>query len=110
MRNLSACFLFLTLFAVPAFGQQEVAPSAQDGPLDIKPAAPAPDQDGVYRVVPGITPPVLTKAVAPQYPPDVDSSLPHRVRFQVVVGANGTVKVRDVIPNDGSSYLDNAIA
>jgi TonB family protein len=110
MRNLSVCFLFLTLFAVPAFGQQEAAPSIQDGPLDAEPSPPAPDQDGVYRVVPGITAPVLTKAVAPQYPPNVDTSVPHRVRFQVVVGVDGSVKLRNVIPDDGSSYLGNAMA
>jgi len=110
MRNPSVYFLFLTLIAVPAFGQQEVAPSIQDGPLDIKPSPPAPDQDGVYRVVPGITPPVLTKAVAPQLPPNVDSSLPRVARFQVVVGVDGSVKLRDVIPADGSSFLGNAMA
>lgn len=93
---------------MPAVSQ--LAPSTQDRPLNVKPTSPVPDQDGMYRVGPGITPPVLTKAVAPQYPPNVDTSVPHRVRFQVVVGADGAVKLRDVIPNDGSSYLDNAMA
>lgn len=65
----------------------------------------------MYRVGPGVTLTVLTKAVPPKYPPNVDTSLPHRCRFQVVVGVDGAVKVRDVsFPNDGSSYMGNAMA
>jgi TonB family protein len=110
MRNLSLCFVFLALLAVAAYGQDEAAPPTQDSPVNVKPAPPTPDRDGVYRIGPGITAPVLTKAVAPEYPPNVDTSLPHRVRFQVIVGADGSVKLRDVFPNDGSSYLSTAMA
>ncbi|MGO8932553.1 MAG: energy transducer TonB [Terracidiphilus sp.] len=109
MRTLSMCLVFLGLLAVPGFGQQEVAPSTQDGPLDIKPSPPAPDQDGVYRLGPGITPPVLTKAVPPEYPSNVDDRGPRHFLFRVVVGADGSVKMRDAIPNAQSDYLDNAI-
>jgi len=110
MRKLSIYFLFLALLAVPAHGQDGQAPSTQDGPVNVKPTPPTPDEDGVYQVGPGITPPVLTKAVPPNYPPDTDRRIPHHVRFQVVVGADGAVKLRFEIPNDQSSYLGNAMA
>jgi len=109
MRCLSVLLGFLSLLAVPAVAQ--LAPSTQDGPLDSKAAQPTPDQDGVYRVGPGIVPPVLTKAVPLKYPPNSDTSLPHRCRFRVVVGADGAVKVRDALfPDDGSSFIGNAMA
>jgi TonB family protein len=109
MRYLSVLVGFLALLAMPAVAQ--LAPSTQDGPLNVTPAPPSPDQDGVYRVAPGITPPVLTKAVPAKYPPNVDTSLPHHCRFQVIVGADGAVKVRDEsFPDDGSSYMGNAMA
>jgi TonB family protein len=102
-------FVFLALLVVPAKGQDGQAPSTQDGPVNVKPTPPTPDKDGVYQVGPGITPPVLTKAVPPEYPSNADDRGPRHFLFQVVVGADGTIKLRDVIPNDGSPYLDNAI-
>lgn len=109
MRNLSVCFVFFALVVVTAYGQDQVAPSAQDGSTNVKPAAPAPDKDGAYQAGPGITPPVLTRAVAPQYP-SADDQGPRRFRFLAVVGVDGSVKLRNVIPNNGSAYLENAIA
>ena len=110
MRNLGASFVFLALMAISHRGFGQPAPSTQDGPIDIKPAPPTPGQDDVYRIGPGITPPVLIKAVPPEYPPDADPRIPHRVRFQVIVGADGAVKLRDMIPDDRGSYLRNAMA
>jgi TonB family protein len=79
--------------------------------MSTSPAQPTPDRDGVYRVGPGITAPILTKAVPPKYPPNADTSFPHHCRFRVVVGADGAVKVRDeLFPDDGSSLMGNAMA
>jgi TonB family protein len=110
MRTLIVCFVFLGLLAVPAFGQDEVPPSTQDGPLNVKPAPPTPDKDGVYQVGPGITPPVITKPVASEYPSNADDRGPRHFLFRVVVGADGSVKLRDAVLNDQRDYLDNAIA
>jgi TonB family protein len=51
---------FLVLFAGSTCAQQELAPSTEDGPMNIKPGQPTPDKDGVYRMGPGIVPPILT--------------------------------------------------
>lgn len=51
---------FLVLFAGSTGAQQELAPSTEDGPLNIKPVRPMPDKDGVYRMGLGIVAPVLT--------------------------------------------------
>jgi len=110
MRNVAMCFALLALIAISihAFGQP--APSTQDGPSDVKPAPPTPDQDGVYRVGPGIEPPTMTKSVAPEYPAGAEPGFRRRFLFRVVVGADGALKLRDVSPNDQSPALDNAIA
>jgi len=92
--------LVLLAFVLPvALFAQTGAPS---GP-------PTPDSDGVYQIGAGITPPELTKPVAPESPLNVDSPQPRHFRFAIVVGVDGAVKLRAVRPNDGSSYLDSAI-
>jgi TonB family protein len=78
--------------------------------MNVKATPPTPDKDGVYQIGPGITPPVLTKAVPPEYPQDAEPGFRRRFLFQVVVGADGTVKLRDAFPNGHGPYLDNAIA
>jgi len=110
MQDVRLLFAFVCLLAIPAYGRQ-AAPSIQDGPLNIKAAPPSADKDGVYRPGPGITPPMLTNPVAPQVPSEPDGRVPPRhFLFAIIVGADGTIKIRDVRPNDGSSYLDNAMA
>lgn len=108
MRNGAILIAFAALLIPPAIGQ--LAPSTQDGPLDAKPAGPLPDKDGAYRVGPGIVAPVITKAVTPQFPPDGDSSVVRHLGFQVVVGVDGTAKLRHERMVEGNPYLDNAIA
>jgi TonB family protein len=99
MRNVCILFAFVGLLAIPAYGQEEAAPSTQDG------------KGGVYRVGPGITPPVLTNPVAPEVPSTIDDRVPSlHFQFQVVVSADGSIKLRDVFPNDPSRYLNNAIS
>jgi TonB family protein len=108
MRSGPIAFALFALLTTPAMGQ--MAPSTQDGPLDVKPAPPVPDKNGVYRVGPGIVAPVLTKAVPPQYPPDGDNRIVRHLGFQVVVGVDGTAKLRHERVHDQNPYLDNAIA
>ena len=111
MRNVYTLFAFVGLLAIPAYGQEGAAPATQDGPLSIKPTLPIADRDGAYRVGSGIKSPVLTNAVNPDVPSAADDRIPSRhFQFQVVVNADGTIKLRDVFPNDQSRYLDNAIS
>ena len=110
MRNVCILVAFVGLLTIPVYGQEEAARSTQDGSQNTKPAPPAADKDGVYRIGPGITPPVLTNPVAPEVPPTVDNRVPSlHFQFQVVVGADGSIKLRDVFPNGPSRFLDNAI-
>ena len=94
-----------------AGAQQELAPTTDQGPIAIKPAAPIPDKDGVYRLGDGITPPELVSAVQAAYPPDAsESDRPHISILEVVVGIDGvSTSVQAVNPNPGP-YEDSAIA
>jgi TonB family protein len=110
MRNVCILFACVGLLAISVPAQEEAAPSTQDGPLNVKPAPPALDKDGVYRVGPGITSPMLTNPVAPEVPSTADDRVPSlHFQFQVVVGADGSIKFRDVFPDSPSRFLDNAI-
>jgi len=83
---------------------------AQDANKGAAGSTPVRDKDGAYQIGPGVTAPVLTKPVAPEVPPTADDRVPsRRFQFLVVVDADGTIKLRDVIPNDSSRYLENAI-
>ena len=69
MRMRQTTLLFLALTAGAATAQQEL-PQADSGPMHIAPQPPQPDQNGVYQVGPGITPPQLTVATPAVYPID----------------------------------------
>jgi TonB family protein len=113
----------LLLAAATAWTQQELAPQTDQGPLAIKPLpagqagsalnmaaqqAPTPDADGVYRLGPGIAPPMLINAVPASYPTDAtESDRPHVCILSVVVGVDGNASsVHVVNPNPGP--LDDA--
>jgi TonB family protein len=68
MRRNILSLVFLALTAA-ACAQQELPP-ASDGPMNIAPQPPRPDQNGVYQVGPGIAPPQLKLAAAAVWPPD----------------------------------------
>jgi len=61
--------MLLALTASAAQAQQELPP-AGDGPMNIAPQPPKPDQNGVYQVGPGIAPPQLRLAAAATWPAD----------------------------------------
>jgi TonB family protein len=113
MRSVLFSLLFLVLTG-SAGAQQEVAPSVQDGPMAVPtgPAAvPQPDEDGVYRLGPGITAPSLIEAVAAAYPDGaVETDVPHIGIYAVVVGADGMpANVKCIFRNE-SVYDAGAIA
>jgi len=106
-----------------AWAQQELAPQTDQGPLTIKPQpagqaasgdaqqTPRADEDGVYRLGPGIAPPELIVAAPAHYPHDAtDGDRPHVCILSVVVGVDGNpIKVRIANPN-ASEYDEFAIA
>ncbi len=123
MRMPALFLAVLLLAAATAWTQQELAPQTDQGPLAIKPLpagqagsalnmaaqqAPTPDADGVYRLGPGIAPPMLINAVPASYPTDAtESDRPHVCILSVVVGVDGNASsVHVVNPNPGP--LDDA--
>ncbi len=109
MRNVYVFLVILALFAVPASGQQ--APSTQDGPLNINPAAPTPDSDGVYEIGPGITAPAIVNPEPVRGSEDeIASCTPHMVRITAVIGADGVMKIRDLGPSGGGLCENLALA
>jgi TonB family protein len=109
MRN-PALPLALLVLAATTWAQQELPPSTDQGPIANKPAAPTPDKDGVYRLGDGITPPVLTNAVAAAYPPDAtEADHPHITILSLVVGVDGTPANVQVVNPHGSPFDQPAI-
>jgi TonB family protein len=111
MRNPALPLALLILAAATTWAQQELPPSTDQGPIAIKPAAPTPDKDGVYRIGDGITPPVLTNAVAATYPPDAaETDHPHITILSLVVGVDGTPANIQVVNPHASPFDEPAIA
>jgi TonB family protein len=125
MRNPVFLLALLVAAGATAWAQQELPPTTDQGPNTIKPAAqtqvpgesgaepaaPVPDKDGVYLVVDGITPPVLTNAVPATYPPGTnEESQPHNCLLSVVIGADGAPSKVELVNPHGSPYDEFAIA
>lgn len=90
MRISGLLLALLALTAGAGRAQQELPPSANDGPMEIKQAPPAPGKDGVYSPGPGIQSPVIVDRVFVTYPNDVPSSLIDGICVvSLVVGADG---------------------
>jgi TonB family protein len=111
MRTANFIPAALLLCAGALWAQQELAPTADQGPLPIKPAQPIPDKDGVYTLQDGIAAPVLTSVTPATYPPDsADADHPHVCILSVVVGVDGVpTSVRVNNPNPGP-FEESAIA
>ena len=105
MRPATSLLLILALGALPAAAQQP-SPAAQQA----SPAAPTPDQNGVYRVVPGVDSPYLTSPAIATAPADQDSSRPVIVRFTAVIAADGTIANLKVMNPDGDPWENAATA
>jgi TonB family protein len=111
MRRANLSLALLVLAGLAAGAQQELAPSTDQGPIAIKPAAPTPNADGVYHLGPGITPPELLNAVPALYPRGAaESDPPHNCTIEAVVGIDGVpTSVHAINPNPGP-YEESAVA
>jgi len=90
MRGAGLLVAFLALTASAAWAQGEVAPTTQDGPMNIKPPVPRPDKDGVYSPGPGISPPLIIDRVAAAYPNDAPAdAIAGASVLSLVIGADG---------------------
>ena len=101
-------WVLLTAFSIQAIAQQEAAPSAQEGPMQVpiakadasqsaKPqtameenSVPMPDKDGVYETTPGVELPMLIDAATLAYPSDEPrGNGPRSCIVSLVVGSDG---------------------
>ena len=111
MRSLTVCFMFLALFAGAANGQDGLAPSTQNGPLNTNPSPPKPDASGVYEVGSGVTSPSLPLPEPVTTSEELRTSCtPKMVRVVAVVEADGTARIRTIVPPAGDPCSDSVAA
>jgi TonB family protein len=100
----------LAVMASTACAQQELPPSADNGPMQIKPAPPRPDKDGIYAVVPGIVSPIVTERAAAVYPADTGPGpIDGYSLLNLVIDSNGIPSGIQVIQSHGLSFDAAAI-
>jgi TonB family protein len=100
----------LVLATGAAWAQQELAPTTDDGPLNIKSDAPQPNQDGVYQIGPGVTPPILVRPVPAAYPPDaVETDPKHLVVLSAIIGVDGVAKNIFVVHPHSGAFDQSAL-
>jgi protein TonB len=120
MRKIGLLVALLVLVSGTAWTQQELAPSTSDGPANIalsqpkqdtpKPEPPKPDQDGVFQIGPGVTPPVLVRARPATYPLMADENDPPRlVILSAVIGVDGAAKNIVVVHPHNSEFDQSAL-
>jgi TonB family protein len=108
MRKTGWLMALLILLAGPAWAQQELAPSTDDGPLNIKPVQPKPDKDGVYSPGPGIPAPIVIQRVAAEYPTDVpEDAVAGECVLSLVIDADGIPSNIQIVHTHGAQF-DNA--
>jgi TonB family protein len=102
MRNSGSLCALLLFSAGFAYGQGEVPPSIDSGPLTIRPVAPPsdqlsmpkPDREGVYSITPEMILPVLVKTVPAVDSGDLPSCEPRAVTVSAVIGLDGRAHIR----------------
>ena len=118
MARLRWMLVLLAAVSIRAAAQQEAAPSAQDGPMQIpiaktdasqsaKPqtatameenSAPMPDKDGVYEPAPGVELPRLIDAATVAYPSEMPTGNGPRICIiSLIVSSEGEARKAEVI-------------
>ena len=108
--------VFMALASGLAVAQEELAPSTQDGPMQIHPAHPAPaptpkpDPDGIYRMQVGVLTPWLIEAIPAEYPADAPATeQPHICIVSAVIGSDAIPSQVETLYPCGNSYGHSAI-
>jgi TonB family protein len=105
MRKQGLILAMLALTAGAAGAQQELPPSTNDGPLNIKPIEPKPDKDGVYSLGPGIVAPIVLERAAAVYPADAPTDAVNGFcALTLVVGSDGVAAGIEVTHSHGSAF------
>jgi TonB family protein len=110
MRRAGLLVAFLALTASAAWPQGEIAPTTQDGPMNIKPPVPRPDKDGVYSPGPGIPAPIVLARVPAVYPADAPADgIEGECVLSTVIGADGVPANIQVVHTNGTAFDAAAI-
>ena len=117
MRNTGILCALMLLSAAFAFGQGEVPPSIDSGPLTIRPesppsdqpAMPKPDREGIYSVSPEMTLPRVLKAMPAVDSDDVPDCEPRAVTVSAVIGVDGRASVREFLSPRSSLCANPAV-
>ncbi len=110
MRKSGVLLASLALTVGTACAQQELPPSADQGPMHIQQAPPRPDKDGVYAVVPGVVIPLVLDRVSAVYPADAaPGQIDGFSLLSFVVDSNGTVSGIEVQQSHGAAFDAAAI-
>jgi TonB family protein len=105
MRKAGFLIALLVLSAGAAWAQQELAPSPEDGPLNMKPVPPTPDIDGVYSAGPGIVAPFVVQRATAGYPAHLPADGVDGVCvLSLVVGADGVPANIQVVTSHGAAF------
>jgi TonB family protein len=110
MRRAGLLIVFLTLAAGPAWTQQELAPSTDQGPMNIKPVPIKPDKDGVYSAGPGVVIPLVLERAQAVYPTDsAADAIDGECTLSLVIGADGIPADIQVVHTHGAAFDAAAI-
>ncbi|MGA3370463.1 MAG: energy transducer TonB [Terracidiphilus sp.] len=105
MKNVGLVLALLALSAGAAWAQQELAPSTDSGPMNIKAEGPKPDKDGVYSAEPGIVPPFVTLPATAGYPAHAPAdSINGWSLLSLVVGVDGVPANIQVVTSHGAAF------
>jgi len=110
MRKSAVLLILLAITATTSLAQQELPPSTDNGPMQIKPAPPQKDKDGVYPVGPGVLSPIVLERAAAVYPADAASSEINGFSLlSLVVDSDGTPSGVQVLQSHGAAFDAAAI-
>jgi TonB family protein len=110
MRTSGLLLAVLALTAATAAAQQELPPSAHEGPMQIKSAPLTPDKDGVYAAGPGIQMPVVLERATAAYPDDAAAGTVDGICvLSLVIGADGVPADIQVLTSHGAAFDAAAI-
>lgn len=111
MRKAAWMLFVFALCGATGRAQQELSQSTQDGPMNITPAAPRPDSDGVFTVGPGVVSPIILERAAVVYPTDAAPDvIEGDCVLSMVIGEDGVATNIQVVRTHGALFDAAAIA
>jgi TonB family protein len=102
--------LALAMLLLAAGASAQLAPSTDQGPMNIPPPAPKPDSNGVYPAGFGVAAPLIIQRAPATYPPDAPpDSVEGESVLSFVVGVDGNPADIQVVRTHGAAFDAAAI-